>query len=291
MAEVITGVIGGSGLGDVLASHLSGAEKVAMTTPFGKPSGDIMVGQLAGRKVAFLSRHGDGHRFGPSQVPYRANIYALKKLGVRSIIASCAVGSLRQEIQPRHVVVPDQVIDKTFRRESSFFGDYGAVHCEMAQPFCNRMREMILRSAKSTTATVHGRGTSVCMEGPQFSTRAESLMHQKWGGDLIGMTAMPEAKLAREAQICYCLVALVSDYDCWREPEKLSDKQTLLREIIGNLHAAANNAISIIARTLEDGGQLCDESCPCRKSLELAVWTDRKVVPDDIQKALAVLFE
>jgi 5'-methylthioadenosine phosphorylase len=291
MAEAITGIIGGSGLGDVLASHMSGVEKVIVTTPFGKPSGDIMVGRMGGRKVAFLSRHGDGHRFGPSQVPYRANIYALKKLGARSIIASCAVGSLRQEMQPCHVVVPDQVIDKTFRRESSFFGDYGAVHCEMAQPFCNRMREMMSRSAKAADVTIHGRGTYVCMEGPQFSTRAESLMHQKWGGDLIGMTAMPEAKLAREAQMCYALVALVSDYDCWRQPEKVTDKQMLLKEIIGNLHAATDNAISIIARALENGAELCDETCPCRKSLELAVWTERKVVPEDAQKDLAVLFE
>jgi 5'-methylthioadenosine phosphorylase len=291
MAETMTGIIGGSGLGDVLADHLSGIEKIAVDTPFGKPGADIMVGRMGGRKVAFLSRHGDGHRFGPGQVPYRANIYALKQLGVRSIIASCAVGSLRQEFEPRHIVIPDQAIDKTFARQGSFFSDYGAVHCEMAQPFCNRLRQTILQCSKDSAAKVHNKGTCVCMEGPQFSTRAESLMHRGWGGDLIGMTAMPEAKLAREAQICYALVALVSDYDCWMEHHATSDKQLLLKEIIGNLQAATANAIALISKTLETGGKLCDDNCPCRKSLELAVWTDRKLIAKDLQDKLSVLFE
>jgi 5'-methylthioadenosine phosphorylase len=289
MAEMMTGIIGGSGLGDVLARHMSGIEKIDVDTPFGKPSSHVIVGQMAGRKVAFLHRHGEGHKFGPSDVPYRANIYALKKLGVQSIIASCAVGSLRQEIAPKDVVVADQAIDKTFRRESSFFGGYGAVHCEMAQPFCNRLRGAIVQSAKTMTAKVHDKGTYICMEGPQFSTRAESLMHRGWGGDLIGMTAMPEAKLAREAQMCYALVALVSDYDCWREHEATSNKQTLLKEIIGNLQTATSNAIALISKTLEAGGQLCDDSCSCRKSLELAVWTDRKLISKEMQDKVAVL--
>ena len=291
MVEMITGIIGGSGLGDVLAQHMSGIEKIDADTPFGKPSSPVVVGHMGGRKVAFLHRHGEGHRFGPSDVPYRANIYALKKLGVRSIIASCAVGSLRQEIAPKDVVVADQAIDKTFRREGSFFSGYGAVHCEMAHPFCNRLRGAIIQSAKSMKAKVHDKGTYVCMEGPQFSTRAESLMHRGWGGDLIGMTAMPEVKLAREAQMCYALVALVSDYDCWREHEATSNKQTLLKEIIGNLQAATSNAIALISKTLEAGGQLCDDNCPCRKSLELAVWTDRKLISKEMQDKVAVLFE
>lgn len=290
MAEALVGIIGGSGLGDVLVEHLSGIEKVAMETPFGRPSADIMLGAMGGRKVAFLNRHGDGHRFGPSEVPFRANIYAMKKLGVRSIIASGAVGSLRQEFKPKDVVVADQVIDKTFRRESTFFAGYGAVHCEMAQPFCNRLRAAILKAAKPA-AGLHEKGTYVCMEGPQFSTRAESLMHQKWGGDLIGMTAMPEAKLAREAQICYAMVALVSDYDCWMEQHATSDKQLLLREIIGNLKAATANAIEIITQALQNGGRLCDEGCACRKSLELAVWTDRKQVSREMEEKTRALFE
>jgi 5'-methylthioadenosine phosphorylase len=291
MAEAIVGIIGGSGLGDVVVEHLSGVEKVVVETPFGKPSAAITLGTMGGKKIAFLNRHGDGHRFGPSDVPFRANIYAMKKLGVRSIIASAAVGSLRQEFKPKDVVVADQIIDKTFRREGSFFSGYGAVHCEMAQPFCNRLRTAIIQAAKPVAAALHAKGTYVCMEGPQFSTRAESLMHQKWGADLIGMTAMPEAKLAREAQICYSLVALVSDYDCWMEHHATSDKQLLLREIIGNLKAATDNAIAIITRTLHADGQLCDDGCACRKSLELAVWTDKKQITPEMQKHVAVLFE
>jgi len=291
MSEAITAIIGGTGLGDILAEHLTGVEKLSVETPFGAPSSHIITGRMGGRRVAFLNRHGDGHRFGPSAVPYRANVYALKKLGVRSIIASGAVGSLRQEIAPKDVVVADQVIDKTFRRAGSFFDGYGAVHCEMAHPFCDRLRKRITESAAGISAKVHPKGTYVCMEGPQFSTRAESLMHQKWGGDLIGMTAMPEAKLAREAQMCYALVALVSDYDCWREGHAGADKQALLKEIIDNLQAATANAITLIGRTLADGAGLCDENCPCRKSLELAVWTDKKVIPKEMQDKMAVLFE
>jgi 5'-methylthioadenosine phosphorylase len=291
MSESLVGIIGGSGLGDVLIEHLSDVEKVTLDTPFGAPSADITLGTMGGKKVAFLNRHGAGHRFGPSDIPYRANIYALKKLGVRSIIASGAVGSLRQEYRPKDVVLVDQIIDKTFRRESSFFAGFGAVHCEMAMPFCSRLRSAISKAAGPKAEGLHAKGTYVCMEGPQFSTRAESLMHQKWGGDLIGMTAMPEAKLAREAQICYSLVALVSDYDCWMEHHATSDKQLLLKEIIQNLTAATANAIGIITAALRDGMELCDESCACRKSLELAVWTDKKQVSREMHEKTAVLFE
>jgi 5'-methylthioadenosine phosphorylase len=291
MAEALVGIIGGSGLGDAIVEHLTGVERLAVETPFGRPSADITLGSMGGRRIVFLNRHGQGHKFGPSEVPFRANIYAMKKLGVRAIIASGAVGSLRQEFRPKEVVVADQVIDKTFRRESSFFAGYGAVHCEMAQPFCNRLRAAIVRAAKPVAAKVHEKGTYVCMEGPQFSTRAESLMHQKWGGDLIGMTAMPEAKLAREAQVCYAMVALVSDYDCWMEQHATSDKQLLLKEIIGNLSAATASAIDVITRTLRDGGELCDGSCACRRSLELAVWTDKKSVSKEMQEKTTILFE
>jgi 5'-methylthioadenosine phosphorylase len=291
MAETMTGIIGGSGLGDVLTQHLSGVEKIAVETPFGSPSSPITVGSMGGRKVAFLNRHGDGHRLNPSEIPYQANIYAMKKLGVRAIMASCAVGSLTGEIEPRDVVVADQVIDKTFRRESTFFRGYGAVHCEMAQPFCNRLREALIQAGTAISTKVHEAGTYVCMEGPQFSTRAESLMHRHWGGDLIGMTAMPEAKLAREAQMCYALVALVSDYDCWREPGPVTNKHTLLKEIIGNLQSASANAIALIKNTIEQPTELCDDGCPCRKSLAMAVWTDKKLIAPDVQERLAVLFE
>ena len=290
MSELI-GVIGGSGLGDVLAGKLTDAEQVEVETPFGNCSGLITVGKMGDNKIAFLNRHGDGHTLPPSQVPFAANIFALKKLGVRAIIAGGAVGSLREEIRPKELVIIDQIIDKTFRRKSSFFGTVAAVHCEMAQPVCDRLRKVILEAAAEIDVKTHDKGTYVCMEGPQFSTRAESLMHRAWGGDLIGMTVMPEAKLAREAQICYVLVALASDYDCWREHEAGKDKQTLLKEIIGNLQEATNNAIRLIEKVLQKSDGVCNINCDCRKSLELAVWTKAENINKTDMEKLSVLFE
>ncbi|MHC4736920.1 MAG: MTAP family purine nucleoside phosphorylase [Planctomycetota bacterium] len=220
MAEELIGIIGGTGLGDALVEHLEDGEFHDIDTPFG------FVGKLGKRRIAFLNRHGKGHKLSPSEVPYAANIFALKKLGVHTLISSGAVGSLREEIAPGNLVIVDQFIDKTFKRQSTFFGGYGAVHCEMAEPVCGRLRKMLADTAKDIEAKTHPEGTYVCMEGPQFSTQAESLMHRGWGGDLIGMTAMPEAKLAREAQICYALIALASDYDCWRPHKAGGDKQT-----------------------------------------------------------------
>jgi len=291
MAEDLIGVIGGSGLGEALGEKLSGAESSDIETPFGKASGPIMVGKFADKKVAFLNRHGPGHKLGPSDVPFAANIFALKKLGVHTIIASGAVGSLREEIAPKDLVIVDQIIDKTFRRQSSFFGDVAAVHCEMSQPVCGRLRKLVLDAAGEIDVKIHDKGTYVCMEGPQFSTRAESLMHRSWGGDLIGMTAMPEAKLAREAQICYILIALASDYDCWKPHEAGKDKQTLLKEIIGNLQEATDNAIKLIETVLEKSDGAVDPGCPCRKSLELAMWTAKERVSEEDRKRLSALFE
>lgn len=291
MAEELIGVIGGSGLGEVLAEHLTDAKTENIETPFGKPSAGILIGKIGNRKVAFLNRHGEGHLLGPSEVPYAANIFALKKLGVRSILASGAVGSLREEIRPKDLVVVDQFIDKTFRRQGSFFGSLAAVHCELAQPCCWRLRDKILEAAQETDTRTHDSGMYVCMEGPQFSTRAESLMHKKWGADLIGMTAMPEAKLAREAQVCYALIALASDYDCWKPHRPGASKQALLEEIIGNLTEATNNAIDLIKAVLNTDGGLCDDNCACRKSLELAVWSKPESINEENKKKLSVLFE
>lgn len=285
------GIIGGTGLGDALTARLNHFTMEDIDTPFGKPSAPILTGTINGRPIAFLSRHGVRHMHNPSRVPYAANLFALKQLGVTTLIASGAVGSLRQEIAPTDLVLADQFIDKTFRRQSSFFDDYGAVHAEFSHPTCERLREKLLVAAQRTGIRTHSAGTYVCMEGPQFSTRAESLMHRQWGGDLIGMTAMPEAKLAREAQMCYALVALVSDYDCWREHEPGQSKQSLLREIIGNLNAATANAVRLIEALLEGDGELIGAECACRKSLELAVWTPREVLDPQEQKKLAVLFE
>lgn len=291
MAEELIGIIGGTGLGDALAGQMSGAERRDIDTPFGKPSGAVLVGKFGKRKIAFLSRHGDGHTLSPSDVPFAANIFALKQLGVHAIISSGAVGSLQERIAPGDLVVVDQFIDKTFRRTSSFFGGFGAVHCELADPTCGRIRGMLVAAAKGIDVTTHSKGTYVCMEGPQFSTRAESLMHKAWGGDLIGMTAMPEAKLAREAQICYALVALASDYDCWKPHEGDKDKQTLLKEIIGNLQTATSNCLKLIEAVLSSGHELAGEDCHCRKSLGLAVWTDRGQIDKTGKMKLKVLFE
>ncbi len=305
MAEELIGIIGGSGIGDCFAAALVEPELHDVDTPFGKPSMAILVGRLGKRKIAFLNRHGRGHTLSPSEVPFAANIFALKKLGVRTLLSSGAVGSLREEIAPGHLVAVDQFIDKTFRRTSSFFADFGAVHCELAEPTCGRVRRVLIDTAKNmkdegreTTGdkrpspiVLHPKGTYVCMEGPQFSTRAESLMHRSWGGDLIGMTAMPEAKLAREAQMCYALVALASDYDCWKPHEGDKDKQTLLKEILGNLQKATDNCLRLIEAVLAGGDELVCESCHCRKSLDLAVWTDQSRIDRKVKKELKVLFE
>jgi len=291
MAEELIGIIGGTGLGDALAERIVDAELHDIDTPFGKPSSAILVGRFGKRKIAFLSRHGQGHKLAPSEVPFTANIFALKKLGVHTVISSGAVGSLQEQISPGDLVIVDQFIDKTFRRTSSFFGGFGAVHCELADPACGRLREMLIDTAKGIDVTTHPKGTYVCMEGPQFSTRAESLMHKVWGGDLIGMTAMPEAKLAREAQICYALIALASDYDCWKPHERSKDKQTLLKEIIGNLQAATNNCLELIEAVLSSEYEFVSADCHCRKSLDLAVWTDQGQIKADDKEKLKVLFE
>jgi 5'-methylthioadenosine phosphorylase len=299
MAEELIGIIGGTGLGDALAGHITAAEFHNIETPFGRPSTEIMVGRFGERKIAFLNRHGGGHKLSPGEVPFAANIFAMKKLGVRSLICSGAAGSLREQITPGDLVVVDQFIDKTFKRTGSFFGGFGAVHCEMTEPTCRRLRDSLIDASKGIDSKAHHKGTYVCMEGPQFSTRAESLMHRAWGGDLIGMTAMPEAKLAREAQMCYGLIAIVSDYDCWKPHEEGSpvgdasrrDKQTLLEEIIGNLQAATENCLKLIKAVLSGKYELISQECPCRKSLELAVWTDQSKIKKTEKERLKVLFE
>ncbi|HAL45958.1 MAG: methylthioadenosine phosphorylase [Planctomycetes bacterium GWF2_42_9] len=286
MNEMI-GLIGGSGLGDVFARELTNVRKVNVKTPFGTTSDKIITGHFAGRQIAFLNRHGFGHTLNPSIVPFAANIYALKKIGVTSLIGTTAVGSLTKKIKPTDLVIVDQVIDKTFKRQNTFFDGIAAVHCEMSKPYCERLRKVVADVSKKAKAKVHNKGTYVCMEGPQFSTRAESLMHQKWGGQLIGMTAMPEAKLAREAQMCYVLISMVSDYDCWQEHKKNADSQALIKEIIGNLNDATANTIKLIDAVLRSEKIFCDDKCACRKSLELAVWTGK----EHINKKYAEIFK
>lgn len=291
MTEELVGIIGGSGLGDALAEKISDVELFDIDTPFGKPSTEIMVGKFGKRKIAFLSRHGAGHKLSPSEVPFTANIYALKKLGVRALITSGAVGSLREHIAPADLVIVDQFIDKTYKRDNTFFNGYGAVHSELAEPACSRLRDIIIETAKDINAKTYAKGTYICMEGPQFSTKAESLMHRAWGGDLIGMTALPEAKLAREAQMCYCLIAMSSDYDCWKPHETGINKQTLLQEIRANLQKATNNCLALIEAVLSGSDDLTSDDCACRKSLELAVWTDPGKIEQVKKDQLQLLFE
>ena len=291
METELVGIIGGTGLGDSLAEQLADVEFRDVDTPFGRPSAALMVGTLGGRRVAFINRHGPGHRFSPSEVPFAANVFALKEVGVHAIIASGAVGALQAEVVPGDLVIVDQFIDKTCKRTNSFFTGLAAVHCEMTEPVCPRLCRLLTRTGEDFDIKIRSHGTYVCMEGPQFSTRAESLMHRAWGGDLVGMTAMPEAKLAREAQICYALVALVSDYDCWRSGDSSKGKHSLLKEIIANLQTATNNCLNLIKAALADKHELVCDDCICRKSLDLAVWTDRSKIDPARKQTLKVLFE
>ena len=292
------GIIGGSGLGNaLLAANDAHATTVQPDTPFGAPSAPIILADWAGVPIAFLARHGVGHTLPPSVVPFRANIYALKAVGCQWIIASGAVGSLREQIAPRDLVLVDQIIDKTYRRAGTFFDEPGggAVHVEFAEPICPVLHAVLEAAVEKAQlpagSRVHSQGTYVCMEGPAFSTRAESLMHRQWGGDLIGMTAMPEAKLAREAEISYVLIALATDYDCWKpHPATGQSKQALLAEIIGHMQAATDNALALVKAAVPLLCQRRHEKFPAHKALELAIWTDKAAIPAATKKRLELLW-
>jgi len=288
MAQPRIGLIGGSGLGQAFAGQ-AGGEEVQVETPFGPPSGPILLTRWEGVEIAFLSRHGPAHLLNPSMVPYRANIYALKSLGVTHVLASGATGSLREAIEPGHLVICDQVIDKTTRRESTFFDSGIVAHVEFAEPFCPALRSLLIEAGGRVETTVHARGTYVCMEGPAFSTRAESQMHRQWGGDLIGMTCLPEARLAREAEMCYALIGLPTDYDCWRPHQPGCDRLELLKEIIGNLNAATQRAIELLRVAVPRITRQADAPCTCRDSLALAIWSDKsRVAPQAVERLRAI---
>ncbi|MEW6252008.1 MAG: S-methyl-5'-thioadenosine phosphorylase [Planctomycetota bacterium] len=291
------GVIGGTGLGETLFGVASGSIH-DLDTPWGKPSSPIRVVRWHGADVALLARHGDGHVLAPAEVPYRANIYALKALGVTHLLASGAVGSLRDEFRPRDLVICDQVIDRTWRRVPTFFDKDLAVHVEFAEPFCDSLRHLLLsvanRVQKEIPAVgprVHPRGTYLCMEGPAFSTRAESQLHRAWGADLVGMTALPEAKLAREAEMSYALVALVTDYDCWKPHAEAADGCDLLEEIIGNLKQATLNAMNLMRAAIEAFAIKPLPPSPIHTGLDLAIWTERAKVTPEVAARYGVLLE
>ena len=281
MTETRIGVLGGTGL-----YRLEGLEDIAEVypdTPFGKPSDAIVTGTLDGVGVAFLPRHGRGHVLSPSEIPARANIYALKALGVQRVISVSAVGSLREHIQPLDMVLPDQIIDRTKSRVSTFFGQGVVAHVGFAEPFCPQMRELLHSTAEAAGATVHGRGTYVVIEGPQFSTQAESHLYRSWGADVVGMTALPEAKLAREAEMCYAILACSTDFDCWHEDEI----PVTVEMVVENLNRNTALSKAILARVIP--GLPTERGCACGSSLESAILTAPELIPPEARERLALL--
>ena len=273
------GIIGGSGLYDM--EGLTDRREVSLDTPFGPPSGPYVTATLRGRRVAFLARHGAGHRILPGELNFRANIFGFKLLGVERILSASAVGSLREDFKPLDIVVPDQFFDRTAGRVGTFFGGGIAAHVGFAHPVCGELAGLVVESARAVGATVHPSGTYVCMEGPAFSTLAESKSYRSWGFDVIGMTNLQEAKLAREAEICYTTIALVTDYDCWH-PEH--DSVTVAM-IIANLVENASTAQKIIADTV--GRMPATRGCACGRALAHAIITRPEHVPAAAKRALA----
>jgi len=279
MTNPTIGIIGGSGLYDM--AELTDTTEERITTPFGEPSGPYVVGTLRGKRVAFLARHGAGHRLLPSELNFRANIYGFKQLGVERIISASAVGSLKQEFKPLDIVVPDQFFDRTKGRISTFFGRGLVAHVAFAHPLCADLSKTAGDAAASVGATVHRGGTYVNMEGPQFSTLAESKLYRSWGMDVIGMTNLQEAKLAREAEICYATLALVTDYDCWH-PDHDSVTVDL---IVANLMQNAATAKKTIAEAV--GRIAGPRTCACKDALATAIITRPEHVPEQTRKELA----
>jgi 5'-methylthioadenosine phosphorylase len=277
------GIIGGSGL-----YHMPGfkaEEEVHNETPFGSPSDNYILGELAGRRVAFLARHGRGHRLSPSELNYRANIFGMKALGVERIISLSAVGSLKEEHRPLDFVIPDQFFDRTRSRVSTFFGDGLVAHISFAHPICSELAFVVADAcADAGVHATHG-GTYLCMEGPAFSTKAESNLYRSWGMDVIGMTNLTEAKLAREAEICYATVAMVTDYDCWHPDH---DAVTV-NQIIATLTRNAENACSVVAHAVAK--MPAERTCSCGSALFHAIITDRKMVPEATRRKLGILID
>jgi 5'-methylthioadenosine phosphorylase len=278
MAAPIIGVIGGSGLYQM--DGLKAVREIAVKTPFGKPSDRLIRGQLKRAELVFLPRHGKGHRWLPTEVNFRANIFALKKLGVERIISISAVGSLRENIAPGHLVVPDQFIDRTTQRPSTFFGKGLVAHVSLADPFCRELSSVLVHAAASEGAAVHAGGTYVCMEGPQFSTRAESHLYRSWGAHVIGMTNLQEAKLAREAEICFGTLALATDYDCWNEQAGDVEIEHVLAVLKRNVDLAQRTIRRAVAELAQE------RSCACRSALKDAIITERSRIPKKVKTAL-----
>ena len=286
MAEPTIGFIGGSGLYDM--EGLSNKREVEVETPYGSPSDSIVTGELDCVAVAFLPRHGRGHRISPSELPVRANIYAMKKLGVQRLISISAVGSLKEELKPLDLVIPDQIIDRTRERPATFFGDGLVAHVGFADPFCPNLRRQAVEAATGET-NVHDGGTYVVMEGPQFSTRAESEMHRSWGASVIGMTALPEAKLAREAEICYVTLAFVTDYDVWHQSEEDVSVELVVQNLMQNVRTSQTIIRRMASSVPIDASRA--RSCGCGRALENAIITSRDLIPPATRKRLGLLVD
>jgi 5'-methylthioadenosine phosphorylase len=271
MSEVKLAVIGGSGVYDMEA--LTDIEERRVATPFGNPSDAIIIGTLSGKRIAFLPRHGRGHRLTPTEVPYRANIWALKSLGVERIISISACGSMKDTYAPRNIVIPDQIYDNTKKREYSFFGDGLVAHIGIAEPFCPHLRQVLYEAVNRAGGTVHMGGTFITIEGPRFSTRGESNIYRSWGVDIIGMTAVPEAQLAREAEICYATMAHVTDYDVWHDEEEAVNVEMLIGNLMANA-ALSKRTIAQLVPLLTD-----ERPCDCGDALATAMITHRDAIP------------
>jgi 5'-methylthioadenosine phosphorylase len=281
--SISIGIIGGSGLYDM--AELGDREERRIDTPFGPPSAPYVLGTLRGKRVAFLARHGAGHRLLPTELNFRANIFGFKLLGVEYLLSASAVGSLKEEYRPLDLVIPDQFFDRTKSRVSTFFGGGLVAHVGFAHPFCRPLSAIAYGAAIHAGASVHKGGTYVCMEGPQFSTLAESKLYRSWGMDIIGMTNLQEAKLAREAEICYSTIALVTDYDCWHPDHD----HVTVEMIVGNLMQNAKTAQQVIAAAVE---QLpFERTCECAQALKNAIITRPEAVPDDVRRALGPLLD
>jgi len=279
--QASVGVIGGSGLYGM--EGLNAVREFRVRTPFGSPSDSVVVGTIEGTRVAFLSRHGRGHRLNPTEINYRANIYALKWLGVSRVISVSAVGSMKESIKPGDVLIPDQFIDLTKRRPSTFFEGGIVAHVAFGEPVCGDLAGTLASTASELGASTHDGGTYLCMEGPQFSTKGESRLYRQWGVDVIGMTNMPEAKLAREAELCYATMALVTDYDCWHETEE----DVTVDAILATLHRNVELAKRVLRVMIPSMGEA--NGCACQHALDNAVITARKGLPTAVKKKLAFL--
>jgi len=281
MPEAEIGIIGGSGLYEMEGfAHIQG---VKVSTPFGEPSDEYLVGQLKGRKVAFLPRHGRGHRFAPHELNFRANIYGLKKLGVKWLISMSAVGSLKEELRPTDVVIPDQFYDRTKSRVDTFFGDGVVAHISFGDPVCKGLFVILIEAAREAGAVVHEGGTYVNMQGPAFSTRAESNTYRKLGFDVVGMTNLTEAKLAREAEMCYATLGMVTDYDCWKEGVEEVSVETIIRILQENAKMAQKIIKLAIRKTP------AQQDCDCGRALEKAIITRADLVPEEAKRRLEAL--